>query len=222
MTAEPVEPGGARTGAKASDSVRLVLRNDFAPVTARISGGPLASVAEERLSFRQGDRPIVRELTIDSGTTRLAVQLAQPSDSAADLDVYLFDCTSGHCDHYTSAVFRGAEKELRVQQPRPGRWRIVVDPYAVPSGYATVMYRDEIVHPKYGTVALTNPFVQLSSGGTGALTAAVHPGIGPGPGRSRSLRLEAENPEEQTPSGSALRHGVTYQHGVLGVLRLHV
>lgn len=220
MTVGGTERGGVGSATGAGDSVRMVLHNDFAPVKGTVVAGPLASLAEERLTFRQGEPGVVRELTIDSGTTRLAVKLAQPSDSAADLDMYLFDCASGHCDHYTSAVFRGAEKELRVQHPRPGRWRLVIDPYAIPSGTTMVRYRDEIVHPKYGTAAVMNPLVQLASGGTAPLTVTLHPGVAPEPGRSRLLRLEVENPEEQTPSGPALRHGVTYPHGVLGVLHL--
>jgi len=197
---------------------QLVLHNALAPVTARIVGA-LASVARDRLSLRDGGAAIVRELAVDSGTTRFSVRIAHPSDSTADIDVHIFDCATGRCNHYVSAVFRGADKELRVQNPRPGRWRVVIDPYAVPSGLATVEYVDEFVHPKYGTVNVADSVVHLPFNGTRTVALAVGPGRALEPGRTREVRLEAVVTEPQTPSGPASRGGTHYPSGVLAVIR---
>src|SRR6185369_4478581 len=121
----------------AASSLLLTLHNTGAALKARLPSGSLASVRRERLSLEQGGAPIVREYQIDSGTTRFAVQLSHSSDSGADIDVHVYDCTSGHCDRHVSAVFRGANKELLVRKPHPGRWRVVIDPYEILSAGVT-------------------------------------------------------------------------------------
>jgi hypothetical protein len=210
MTAEPAI-ATART-------TRVTLHNVFAATNARLVGG-VASVARERLTLSPKDSSVVRELMVDSGTTRLAVHLSQPSDPAADVDVHLFDCTSGRCERHVSAVFRGAEKELRVQDPRPGRWRIVIDPYDVPAGVTSVEYQDEIVNPKYGALTVVDPLVHLPPGGVATVSVAVRTGEDPGPGRERALRLEAHSTVDQAALGSG---GTKYRRGVLGVVRAAV
>lgn len=199
--------------------LRLVVRNEFASVIARVNGGPLASVAREELTLRRGGPAIVRNVVIDSGTTRLAVQLTQASGPAADVDVHLFDCTNGHCERHVSAVFQGAEKEVQVREPRPGHWRIVIDAYDVPSGVTTVQYREEIAHAKYGIATVRRPILRVGSRGEDTLLVAVQPGAQIEPGRVRALRLEASRTDKQTPSGRG-PSSPHYPAGVLGVIRL--
>ncbi len=107
-----------------------------------------------------------------------------------------------------------------MQFPRAGRWRIVLDPYAVPSGTTTVDYRDEMVHPKYGTATVPDSLMQLPSGSTTSIPLVIHRGAAPEPGRTLALRLEATGPHGQSPSGPPSRGGVSYPPGILGVLRL--
>ncbi len=221
VTSTPALPAARTDRPSGPDAhIQLTLRNELAPVTARVIGGALASADRETLSLRQDGPTILRELVIDSGTTRLGVRLAHPSDPAADIDVHVFDCTSGHCEPYVAAVFQGAEKEVRVQQPQPGRWRIVVDPYLVPSGATTVEYRDEVVNPKYGTVTVVEPRIELPVSGTATVTVNLTPGMTPESGRIRGLRLEVESLDDQTPSGPPEQHGTAYPRGVLSVIHV--
>jgi hypothetical protein len=217
MVADAAQTKTAETRSAAIASLTLAVRNRFAATTARLIGG-IASVAREEMTFSRGDSSVVRELTVDSGTTRLGVQLSRPSDPSADIDVHIFDCTGSRCDRHVSAVFLGAEKELLVQNPRPGRWRIVIDPYSVPSGRTSVEYQDEIVHPKFGTAKVLRPVVQLRSNETVPVTVLTRFGVPPGPGRTRELRVEGESLDDQTPSAPA-PWGPRYPRGVLGVIR---
>jgi len=63
------------------------------------------------------------ELQVDSGTTSLRVGAEPTSDSLADLNVYLFDCTTGTCFLWDVDFVHATRAELLVRTPRPGKWR---------------------------------------------------------------------------------------------------
>lgn len=219
MTLPPADVDAAMPGLSKGDRLAVALHNDLAAVAVRVVGGPLSSARREILAFQRSETAIVREIVADSGTRLLGFRLAHASNPTADIDLHVFDCTSGHCDRHVSAVFRGADKELRVRNPRPGRWRIVIDPYELPPGTTTVEFDDELVHPKYGSAAVDHPLVRLDQGGFATLNVRLHPGVAPEQGRLLELRLEALCTTGQSPSGPARSGGARYPPGILGVMR---
>jgi subtilisin family serine protease len=97
----------------------------------------------ERLAFDTAGGMAVREIQVDSGATRLAVRIGHASDAVAQVDVYLFDCTGAGekpCARVTSAPYAGAHKTVIVDQPKPGLWKAVLDPFRLPSGSVTLDY----------------------------------------------------------------------------------
>lgn len=97
----------------------------------------------EQLAFDTASSMATREIDVDSGTARLAVRIGHASDSAAQVDVYLFDCTGvaqGRCTPVTSAPYLGAEKTLIVERPRAGTWKVVLDPFRLPRGSVELDY----------------------------------------------------------------------------------
>jgi hypothetical protein len=97
----------------------------------------------ERLAFDSASGMATREIAIDSGTAHLAVRIGNPSDSAAQVDLYLFDCTDvgpPRCKRVTSAPYAGADKTLIVENPRAGVWKVVLDPFRLPRGSVELDY----------------------------------------------------------------------------------
>ncbi len=97
----------------------------------------------ERLMFDTASGMATREIHVDSGSTRLTVRIGRASNPAAQVDVYLFECTGPGkkpCARVASAPYPGAYKTITVDRPKPGVWKTVLDPFRVPSGSVTVDY----------------------------------------------------------------------------------
>jgi len=97
----------------------------------------------ERLAFDSASGMATREIAIDSGTAHLAVRIGNPSDSAAQVDLYLFNCTDAgppRCKRVTSAPYAGADKTLIVENPKAGVWKVVLDPFRLPRGAVELDY----------------------------------------------------------------------------------
>src|SRR5258708_34731616 len=94
------------------------------------------------------------EVQVDSGTTSLRVGAEPTSDSLANLNLYLFDCTTGTCFLWDVDFVHGTRAELLVRAPRPGKWKAVIDPARVPGGTTGFTYGDVVTHPAYGTATI--------------------------------------------------------------------
>ncbi|MGH8518841.1 MAG: S8 family serine peptidase, partial [Panacagrimonas sp.] len=70
--------------------------NNGAAFTGSITGTSLTSAHEETpLTFAAGAPQQVRFIDLPAGTTRLTVQIFQLPGAAADLDLFVYDCTAG-------------------------------------------------------------------------------------------------------------------------------
>jgi hypothetical protein len=96
----------------------------------------------------------VREIKVDSGTTSLRVSVA-PADSGPDLDLYLFDCTQGPCYLWNLDHSSASRKAILVRDPRPGKWKAVIDPAHIPSGRAVYTYTEIQTTPRLGAATVT-------------------------------------------------------------------
>ena len=94
------------------------------------------------------------DIAVDSGTTSLRVAVQPTSDSLADLNLYLFDCTTGSCFLWDVDFVHGTRAELLVRTPRPGKWKAVIDPARVQGGTTGFTYTEVMTHPSYGTVTI--------------------------------------------------------------------
>src|SRR5207247_3497411 len=94
------------------------------------------------------------DIAVDSGTTSLRVAVQPTSDSLADLNLYLFDCTTGSCFLWDVDFVHGTRAELLVRTPRPGKWKAVIDPARVQGGTTGFTYTEVITHLSYGTVII--------------------------------------------------------------------
>ena len=132
----------------------LSITNRMAAFTGSVASIPMGSARRERLVMGEGEQRLF-EVDVLPGSTALVARARNASDSAADIDVYVFDCSDedGSCwPDGVDADFDGDESVI-VHEPAAGKWKIVVDAATAPSGSATFEYLDIVLNPLYGTVA---------------------------------------------------------------------
>jgi hypothetical protein len=68
------------------------------------------------------------DLDVKPGTKNLLGTIHNVSQMGADLDLYLFDCTTGECVLKDFSQRDNSDERVGVQEPAPGKWKVVVDP----------------------------------------------------------------------------------------------
>ena len=130
------------------------------------------------------------DLEVDSGTTSLRVAVEPTSDSLADLDLYLFDCTTGTCFLWDVDFVHGSRAELLVRTPRPGKWKAVIDPARVPRGTTAFTYTEVMTQPAYGTVTVDTSVTPRATRARWIERAMVHAGAAVPTGRELVLVVD--------------------------------
>ena len=87
---------------------------------------------------------------------RCARRSAAPSDPAADLDLFVYNCTTGTCVLAGQSADGDSEESVTIANPAAGTWLVLVDGFAVPAGTTTYNYVDVFVNPAFGSVAVTD------------------------------------------------------------------
>jgi len=203
-TQEPTVVGTAYTKS-------FTARNEFAAGSMIATGSPLASTREVNPSIASGGAPQEYPITVPTGTTNLTVTIGNASDLGADLDLYVYDCTSGTCVLAGSGTGSTANERVSVTNPAPGAWKAVVDPYAVPSGSTTYTYSDAFANAAYGTVTTNDVLTLRASGATWSFTATAKANVAVEAGRffrgSVNVRLDSA-------SGAILSTAIVELRGV--------
>ena len=192
----------------AGGAISLTLANRLARINAEASSIALGSAASTERSIKRGEQHLY-EITVPAGATSLRARVADVSDPAADLDIYLLDCTDPpppaeppvqkeqergikspleldpKCGPRAKLddLFPGGE--IEVTHPAPGRWVVVVDAFAVPAGQTTYRYLDVFTHPRFGTVAVSD--VPADRGPAGSWTVRGHAWVAESPEAPRRL-----------------------------------
>lgn len=76
----------------------------------------------------EGLHPWIYDLDIKPGTKNLVSAIDKISHAGADVDLYLFDCTTGECVLRDFSQGDNSYERVEVQQPSPGKWKFVIDP----------------------------------------------------------------------------------------------
>ena len=131
------------------------LKNLFGEFTGRAVGSTLGSalVATPTISTGQAQQ---RRVTVTPGTTSLRATIGGTSDPSADLDLYVYNCTSGSCKVAGQSADGDSEESVTIANPAAGTWIVLVDGYSVPSGSTTFNYADVFTNPSFGSVAVTD------------------------------------------------------------------
>jgi hypothetical protein len=157
--------------------------NLFGAFTGNASGTALGSAFTATPSIAAGGVDQTFDINVASGSTSLAASIGGASDPAADLDLTLFNCTSGTCVQAARSAGGTAVESVSVANPAAGLWRAVVTPFAVPAGTTTYTYLDVYANPAFGSVSVTDASAVHPHATSWTTTASVTPLAAPGSGR---------------------------------------
>src|SRR6185503_12904139 len=150
----------ARESGAAND---LTLVSRIADFTGKASSYPLGSAHIDRPTIREHQQQ-VHEIDVPAGSTALRVAVGKPSDTTADLDVYVFDCTRKECRNGGASADPGSSEAVTVQHPAAGKWKVVIEGASVPSGQTQYEYSDVVFNQVYGMVAVTDTTAKHQAG----------------------------------------------------------
>ena len=158
------------------------LTNVFGAFTGQAVGTTFGSA--RRGPFTIGHHEVqTYETTVTPGTTNLRATIGSPSDAAADLDLFVYNCTTGTCVLAGQNADGDSEESVSVNNPAAGLWRIVVDGFAVPAGSTSYDYVDVITNPAFGSVSVTDAVATRAPGAEWTVPGTVTANGAPGAGR---------------------------------------
>jgi hypothetical protein len=158
------------------------ITNLFGAFIGRASGSTFgsASLATPTIAnLEQQQFPV----TVAAGSTSLRATIGSPSDPAADLDLFVFNCTSGSCVLAGQNADGDSEESVTIANPAAGNWVVLVDGFAVPAGTTTYKYVDVFVNTAFGNIAFPDETNQLRAAGAswealGDITVGTAPAAG--------------------------------------------
>jgi hypothetical protein len=123
------------------------------------------------------------DVTVAAGSTSLRATIGGPSDPAADLDLFVYNCTSGTCAPAGQSADGDSEESVTINNPAAGLWRVLVDGYSVPSGSTTYNYVDVFANPAFGSVSVTDANALRPAGSSWTVPGSVTANAAPSAGR---------------------------------------
>jgi subtilisin family serine protease len=157
------------------------ISNLFGAFTGRAVGTALGSARLATPSIAHHTQQTF-DVTVPAGSTSLRATIGSPSDPAADLDLFVYNCTTGTCVLAAQNADGDSEESVTVSNPAAGLWRVLVDGYNVPAGTTTYRYVDVFANAAFGAVGVTDVDELRPAGGSwmvaGSVTAAAAPAAG--------------------------------------------
>ncbi|HEV2784456.1 MAG TPA: S8 family serine peptidase [Actinophytocola sp.] len=162
---------------------QYTLTNSFGTFTGRATGTPLGSARMATPTIANLEQQQF-QIQVTPGTTRLRAKIGGTSDPAADLDLFVFDCSTGTCVQRGSSADGDSEEEVTITSAvNAGVWVVLVDGFAVPAGTTTYNYLDVFTNPAFGAVAVTDANAVRGSGTQWTVSGTVTAGTAPTSGR---------------------------------------
>ena len=154
----------------------------FGAFTGRAVGTGLGSAFLATPSIAHHARQTF-DVVVAAGSTSLRATIGSPSDTAADLDLFVYNCTSGTCVLAGQSADGDSEESVTIANPAVGLWRVLVDGYSVPTGTTTYNYVDVFASPAFGSVSVTDANALRPVGATWTVPGSVTANDAPDEGR---------------------------------------
>jgi len=158
--------------------VSWTVTNDLAPVTIAPKGGPLGSAVSERRTIANHELQKFT-VTIPAGATKFVARIGNPSDPAADLDLFVRNAAGTVVAQQADG---DSEEAVTINNPAAGTYTVEVDGYSVPAGSTQYDYLDVFYSAGLGTLSVPATTTELATGAstevTGQLTVASVPDAG--------------------------------------------
>ena len=119
-------------------------QNNFATFTGNAVGSNLGSARRGVFTIADHEQQTYNT-TIPAGTTSFRATIGNSSDAAADLDLFVYQCTDPSCAVKTErgrSADGDSEESVTIPNPAAGTWQVLIDGFAVPSGSTTYNYVD--------------------------------------------------------------------------------
>ena len=151
------------------------LTNNFGSFIGRATGSGLGSA--RRGVFTIANHELQHyTTTIPAGTTTFRATIGNPSDPAADLDLFVFRCSDPSCTTRTNvgqSADGDSEESVTLTDPVAATYQVDVDGFAVPAGSTTYDYVDVFANPALGSVSVTDADAQRNQGATWTVPGSV-------------------------------------------------
>jgi hypothetical protein len=158
------------------------ITNIYGSFTGLAVGTPLGSAFRGTPSIANLEQKQFA-VNVAAGSTSLRATIGSPSDPAADLDLYVFNCTTGTCVQAGSNADGDSEESVTIANPAAGTWVVLVDGFSVPSGSTTFNYVDVFANSAFGTVSVTDANALRPSGSSWTVPGSVVANAAPAAGR---------------------------------------
>jgi hypothetical protein len=158
------------------------ITNLFGDFTGRAVGTALGSAYRATPSIADGAQQTF-DVMVDAGSTSLRATIGSPSDPAADLDLFVYNCTTGTCTLAGQNADGDSEESVTITNPAAGLWRVLVDGFSVPSGNTTYNYVDVFANPTFGTIIVTDADALRPAGSFWTVPGSVTANAAPAAGR---------------------------------------
>ncbi|HET8968322.1 MAG TPA: hypothetical protein VFN06_02710, partial [Gaiellaceae bacterium] len=120
--------------------------------------------------------------SVAADSTSFRATIGGTSDPAADLDLFVFNCTTGTCVLAGQSADGDSEESVTIANPAAGLWRVLVDGFNVPAGTTTYNYVDVFANAAFGSVSVTDANALRAAGSSwtvpGSVTASAAPASG--------------------------------------------
>ncbi|MDQ3095603.1 MAG: S8 family serine peptidase [Actinomycetota bacterium] len=150
------------------------ITNLFGDFTGRAVGRDLGSARRGTFEIEEFEFQTY-ELTVEPGSTSLHAEIGSPADVGADLDLFVFDCTSGSCVLADFDADGDSEEQVTIDDPAAGLWIVAVDGFAVPAGTTEYSYLDVFANPAFGPVVVDDANALRAGGETWTVEADITP-----------------------------------------------
>ncbi|MGW7790652.1 S8 family serine peptidase, partial [Streptomyces tricolor] len=165
---ETVTVPEAKVGTPATASWKVT--NTYAALDGKLVGGPLGSAKTTRPAIKEGEKQTAT-VVVPDGATSLDVAIGRVSDTAADLDLTVYDAAGTEVGKSADG---DSEEAVSVPSPAAGTYTIEVVGYSVPSGSTDYDYRDVFFSTALGSVTVDGSApVRLGTGASATVTGQV-------------------------------------------------
>ncbi|SES44573.1 S8 family serine peptidase [Actinokineospora terrae] len=168
------------------------LKNLFGSFTGKANGTALGSAKLGQQSIAEGENKQFA-VVVPAGSTSLRAKIGKTSDVAADLDLAVYNCSSGSCVLAGQQADGDSEEEVTIANPAAGTWIVLVQGYAVPAGTTTYDYLDVFANPAFGSVAITDANAVRAAGAQWTVSGSVTANQAPAAGRVLLGNVEVRN-----------------------------
>jgi hypothetical protein len=155
-------------------SRQYTLKNAFGPFNGRAVGTNLGSAKVSRPTIADGASSQF-QIPVAAGSSQLRVKIGRASDLMADLDLALYNCTSGSCVLTAQSADSDSEEAVTVNNPAAGIWIALVDGFAVPAGTTQFDYLDVFSGAAFGSIAITDANAERPAGAQWTVSGTVTP-----------------------------------------------